>query len=304
MSADALRQLSRPVVAGGIAVGVLAVSTAAILIRLAEAPSLALAFWRCFLGAAALAPFALRHRHRVGLNRGELRRLVGSGAFLAVHFALFISALSFTTVASAAVFIAMAPLFVGTGAAVFLAEPPSRRTWGGIGLATLGVLAVGAADLNAVELGGRALFGDALALGGAVAVAGYLLIGRAARQVLPLTVYASVVYGVAAALLLVACLVSGTALGGYPGGTWLAIAGLVLGPQLLGHTIFNGLLSTVTATVIAVAAIAEPLGSTVLAWLLLSELPTPWFWLGAPFILAGVWLAATAPRSPAAPVEL
>jgi drug/metabolite transporter (DMT)-like permease len=289
-----VRTLPRSAVIAGIAVGVLAVSTAAILIRLAEAPSLALAFWRCFLGALALAPFALRHRGTLALDRAQTKRLVASGLFLALHFALFISALSFTTVASAAVLVTMSPLFVGAGAALFLSEPPSRRTWVGIALAGAGALAVGVADFGAADLGRRALLGDALAFGGAVAVAGYLLLGRLARRHVPVTVYAAAVYGVAAAALLVVCLLTGTPLAGYDAGTWLAIAGLVVGPQLLGHTVFNGLLSTVTATVVAVAVIAEPVGATILAWLVLAELPTPWFWLGAPFILAGVWLAASA----------
>jgi drug/metabolite transporter (DMT)-like permease len=289
-----VRTLPRAAVIAGIGVGVLAVSTAAILIRLAEAPSLALAFYRCFLGSLALAPFALRHRGTLRLDRAQATRLAASGLFLALHFALFISALSFTTVASAAVLVTMSPLFVGAGAALFLAEPPSRRTWAGIALAGAGALAVGVADFGAADLGRRALLGDALAFGGAIAVAGYLLLGRLARRQVPVTVYAAAVYGVAAAALLVVCLLTGTPLAGYDAGTWLAIAGLVIGPQLLGHTVFNGLLSTVTATVVAVAVIAEPVGATILAWLVLAELPTPWFWLGAPFILAGVWLAASA----------
>lgn len=290
-------------VAAGLVVGVLAVSTSSILVRVAEAPSLALSFWRCALGAAALAPFAVRARRRAApLDRQQRVQLLGSGVFLAVHFALFISALSFTTVASAVVLVNASPLFVGIGAAVFLAEPPSRRTWAGIALAMLGAVGIGAGDLASGAgdaLGGRALLGDGLAVGGAAAVAGYLLIGRAARKRLPLSMYAAVVYGVAAVVLLVTCLVAGAPLGGYDTTTWLAIAGLVVGPQLLGHTVFNGLLSRVGASVVAVAALAEPLAATVLAWLLLDELPAAAFWAAAPFVLAGVWLAVRGARRPA-----
>jgi drug/metabolite transporter (DMT)-like permease len=289
-------QLPTPVVVGGIAVGVLAVSTAAILIRLADAHPLALSFWRCALGAVALGPFALRSRRgAVALDTGQRRQLLGSGLFLAVHFALFISALDYTTVASASVLVAMSPLFVGLGAAVFLREPPSRRTWIGITVAAGGAVAVGLAD----AAGGTAsapLLGDLLAFGGAASVAGYLLVGRAARRRLPVTVYAGVVYAVAAVALLPVCLLAGVELWGYDGGTWLAILGLVVGPQLLGHTVFNTLLSTVTATVVAVTVLAEPVGATILAGVVLGELPAPGFWAGAPLILVGVFLAATRPR--------
>lgn len=295
----------------GLVVGVGAVSSSSVLVRVAEAPSLALSFWRCAAGAVVLAPFALRARRgATALDRGQRRQLVGAGVFLAVHFALFISSLSFTTVASAAVLVNASPLFVGAGAAVFLGEPPSRRTWAGIAVAMVGAVGIGVADLvgsggtgggvGGVLLGPRALLGDALAFGGAAAVAGYLLIGRSARRRLPLSVYAAAVYGVAAVVLLVACLATGTPLGGYPTPTWLAIVGLVVGPQLLGHTVFNWLLSAVSASVVAVAALAEPIGAALLAWWLLGELPAPGFVGGAPLVLLGVWLAARGGRTVAA----
>jgi len=148
----------------------------------------------------------------------------------------------------------------------------------------------------AVQVGGRALLGDALAFAGSAAMAGYLLLGRVARRRLPVSTYAASVYGVAAAVLLPACLLTGAALGGYRAGSWLALAAVVAGPQLLGHTVFNGLLARVSATVVAVAILAEPVGATALAWLLLEELPAAAFWLGAPLVLAGVWLAVTGER--------
>jgi drug/metabolite transporter (DMT)-like permease len=144
--------------------------------------------------------------------------------------------------------------------------------------------------------------GNALAFAGAAALAGYLLVGRAARRRLPVTVYAAAVYAIAAAVLLPACLLVGVDLVGYDAGTWLAIAALVAGPQLLGHTVFNTLLSTVSATVVAVTVLAEPVGAAVLAALLLAEVPTGLvFYAGAPLILAGVYLAVTRARGAAPP---
>lgn len=282
-------------VAVGLVVGVLAVSSAAILIRLADAPALSLAFWRCAGGAALLAPAALRRVRSTGvaLPRGRRWQLLASGLLLAVHFALWISSLDLTTVASSVVLVVMSPLFVALGAAVFLGEPPGSRTWAGLVLAIAGAAGIALADAQWAALGPRALLGNALAFGGAAAVAGYLLIGRSSRRQLPVSVYAGVVYAVAAGALLVVCLAAGLPLGGYDRGTWLAIAGLVVGPQLLGHTVFNTLMSTVTATVVAVATLAEAVGATALAWLVLGEAPAPGFWPSAPLVLVGVYLAAT-----------
>ncbi|HSK95675.1 MAG TPA: DMT family transporter [Euzebyales bacterium] len=273
-------------------VGVLAVSSAAVLVRLADAPALAVAFWRVAAGALALLPFALR----TGVvAQGRQRWLaVLSGVLLAVHFALWFVSLDLTTVAASSVLVAMSPVVVGAGSALLLSEPPGRATWVGLWLAVAGAVVVAGGDL-AGATSGRALLGDALAFAAAVAAAGYLLAGRHARRSLPVTVYATWTYGSAAVVLGLACLVSRTDVGiggGYDAGTWLAIAGLVVGPQLLGHTVFNLVMGRVTATVVSVVIIAEPIGATLLAALLLGETPVGLFWLGAPLVLAGVVLAS------------
>jgi drug/metabolite transporter (DMT)-like permease len=276
------------------AVGVLAVSTSPILIRVAAMPALALAFWRCLAGAAVLAPFA--SRRQVGwLDRAELARLAASGVFLAAHFALWNASLGLTTVAAATTLVSCAPLFVGLGS-VFLGEPPSGRAWAGIVLATVGAVVIGAGDAAGFGGGTDALWGDVLAFAGALALAAYLLLGRVARRRLPVSTYAASVYGVAAVVLLAACLLTGASLGGYEATAWLALAGVVVGPQLLGHTVFNSLLASVSASLVAVVMLLEPVIATVLAWWLFGELPGPSLWAGAPMVLAGVWLATTGSR--------
>lgn len=294
MSADtSVPTLPRPAVVGGLLVGVVAVSSAAVLIRLADAPALAIAFWRTLGGTVALAPLAWGAARRQPPPRRLWSRMVASGVLLALHFALWIGSLSYTTVASSVTLVTMSPLFVAFGAARFLGEAPSRRTWLGMATTMVGAVVIGLGDLVDIELGVRALIGDLMALGGAVAVAGYLLIGRSARRQVPTSVYASVVYGTAALVLAAASLLAGAALGGYPAGTWLALLGLVVGPQLLGHTVFNALLSTVTATLVSIVVLSEPVGATLLAWLALGETPAALFWVGAPLILAGVAIATT-----------
>lgn len=281
-----------------------AVSFSAILVRVALGPdpalsmALAIAFWRTLGGAVALGPFALRHRRRAAdaLSATRRRQLAASGGFLAAHFALFLGSLALTTVASSVTLTTMSPLFVALGGWRFLGEPTARRTWIGMGITTSGAVIIGLADANAIELGPRALLGDVMAFGAAIAVTGYLLIGRVTRRDVHAVTYSATVYAWSALALLPVCLAVGAPLWGYDAITWLAIAGIVVGPQLLGHTVFNTLLSSVSATVVSIVVLAEPVGATVLAWLLLSELPAPLFWLGAPFVLVGVYIATTRSR--------
>jgi drug/metabolite transporter (DMT)-like permease len=315
------RPAPRGAIGGGMVVGVIAISTSAILARYAmgeapgvttaatgAAPALAVAFWRCALGALALAPLALRHR-RQGPRRSAMRRrqLAASGIALGLHFALFQGSLALTTVASAVTLATMSPIFVALGAARFLGEPAGRRTLIGMAVTIVGAVVIGAGDLTAIDLGPRALTGDAMAFGSALAVSGYLLIGRVARREVPATVYSSVVYAVAATALLVVSLALGVPLVGYTPLVWLAIGGIVVGPQLLGHTVFNALLSYVPATVVSIVVLAEPVGAAVLAWLLLGELPAGAFVIGAPLVLAGVAMAVirgrALPAPPSAPVS-
>lgn len=298
----AIAPLPRPTVYAGLAVGLVAVSSSAVLATyvIGDPPvlrlALAIAFWRCFGGAVALAPFAWRVRRSHPIDRTTAAVLGGSGAFLAVHFGLFLGSLAFTTVGSSTTLATASPIFVALGGIWFLHERPTRRTWIGMAVTMLGALAVGAADLVQFDLGPRALVGDVMAFGSALAVTGYLLIGRGVRARVHATTYSSLVYGSAAVLLLAACLATSTPLWGYSAGQWLAIVGIIVGPQLLGHTVFNTLMSTVPATVISIVVLAEPVAATVLAWVFLGQLPAALFWFAAPVVIVGVGIASVRPR--------
>jgi drug/metabolite transporter (DMT)-like permease len=300
-----------------VTVGVVAISVSAILSRFAmgtapevftatpgAAPALAVAFWRVALGALVLAPLGWRaqRRHGTRLSRRRHQQLAASGLALGLHFALFQGALALTTVASAVTLATMSPIFVALGGWWLLKEPSDRRTWIGMAVTIVGAVTIGIADVSAVDLGLRALIGDVMAFGSALAVTGYLLIGRVARRSTPSTTYSAIVFGWAAVGLLTVCLLTGTTLTGYDGGTWLAIVGIVIGPQLLGHTVFNALLSTIPATTVSIVVLSEPVGAGILAWLLLAEIPSPWFAVGAPLVLVGV-AVATARRRPPVPVD-
>lgn len=295
--------LGRGAVLALFTIGLVAVSTSGVLAAVVIGDSgdprlgVTIAFWRCLGGALALAPFAVRARRSHPLPSGDGRRLAAAGVFLALHFALFLGSIAYTSVASAVTFATMAAVFVAVGSIRYLGEHPDRRTWVGIGVTMLGAVVIGAGDLADVDLGPRALGGDAMALLSAALVAGYLLIARRVRGHVHTTTFSSVVYGVAAGVLVVLAAVVDAPLVELSRTQWLGIAGIVVGPQLLGHTVFTTLLSSVPATVVGVVVLAEPLVATLLAWVFLEQLPAAAYWVGAPVLLAGLAVATLRPRT-------
>lgn len=271
-------------------VGVASLSWAAILIRLTVAPAVTVAAWRMVLSAVVLIP-AIGLRRRL-LSRLGLRWALAAGAFLALHFVFWIESLRHTTVASSVALVTTNPIFVGILSAVLLGERPSRALWEGIGLSVAGGLLIGWGD---VVLGGAALWGDALALLGAVAASAYLLLGRRARgeDLLP---YVAVTYGTAAVLLLLAAIVVEC---GNPlplPGDWLWLCLMAAGPQLLGHTSVNWALRRFPASVVAVAILGEPVGASLWAYAVFGERPGLVQGLGIILVLTGIVRALRAVR--------
>jgi drug/metabolite transporter (DMT)-like permease len=277
---------------------VLAVSWAGPLIRFATAPALVVATWRLLFSVAMIALILIVRRGvpRPRLRGSEWLLAAAAGALLAGHFWSWIASLSYTSVASSVVLVSMQPLFVGVLSAVFLGERPGRAQWTGIGLATGGAVVIGWGDFAA---GPEALFGDFLAILGALLVSGYYIIGRRLRQQMELWWYVGVVYGMAALVLLVAVLLQpGTALTGYPTTDWLVFLALAAGPMMIGHTGVNYALRYVPAYVVNLAILGEPVGATVIAWALpaIREVPPPQVLAGAVLILGGIAVATVGGR--------
>jgi drug/metabolite transporter (DMT)-like permease len=285
--------VERARVLAGLLLGIVAVSFGSILVRLAQAeavPALSIAAWRMVFACSLLLPYAgARHAAELrSLTPRERWLLVASGAFLGLHFATWIASLAYTTVASSVVLVSTGPLFVGLGSWVFLRETPSRRLLAGLGVAVAGTLVISWGDFG----GGRnALLGDLLALAGALAVAGYLMIGRRVRAQRSLVAYIAPVYGVAMLTLLAAAAAARSPMLGFPPVSYLWLVCLGLGPQLTGHSSLNWALRHLSATHVAMATLAEPIGACLLAWALLGELPSPLVALGGAVTLAGIWLA-------------
>ncbi len=265
---------------------VVAVSTSAPLIRVADAPSLAVAFWRNALAIPLLGAVVLLNRRSrrelTGLDARERRLSAIAGLFLAAHFATWVPSLSFTSVASSVALVATQPVWAAL-IARWRGEHVPRLAWWGIGSAMAGTVVLSGVDLSIAP---RALFGDVLALLGGALAAAYVTVGAEVRRTVSTTVYATVCYGVAAVALLVVCGLGRQPLAGYDGATWLALVAIVVGPQLLGHTLVNRVLRTTSPMVVSVAILFEIVGAALLAWMAFDEVPP------ASAVPAGVLIAA------------
>jgi len=281
----------------GLSVGVLTVSSAAILIRLAQAGahSLAVAAWRLVLAALILTPLAVvRARREIrALSKADWGRVLLSGLLLAIHFVCWITSLSMTSVAASVVLMTTHPIFAAVGSYLLLGEPMERGMMVALGVAVAGS---GVIALGDVGQGTHRLLGDLLALLGGISAAGYFLIGRRVRTQLSLLGYVYPVYGTAALILLVVLLASGAPPLPESGEPWAWLGLMALGPQILGHSSLNWALRYLSATFVTLATLGEPIGSTLLAWWLLGELPTTAALVGGALILGGIVLASRAER--------
>ena len=282
-------------------VAVLATTYAGPVVRLAIAPALAIAFWRLALvlpvtsGLAAWETSRERGAVAAGASEGTAPRsalppILVAGLLLGMHFWSWIASLRFTTVASSVVLVSLKPVFAWAIAAAWLREHPTRTEVWGIGIAVLGASLIGLGDAR-LSLG--ALGGDALAVLGALTGAGYYVIGRRVRRTVGIWRYATGVYGVAAAALAALAVIRGAPLIGFAARDWAVFGALAAGPMLIGHTGMNYALRYFRATTVNVAALGEPVGATLLAWVVpaIHEVPRPMALLGGALVLFGVGLS-------------
>ncbi len=278
-------------VAIGLAVAIAAISSAATLFKLSEAPALVKAFYRLLYATVILAPFAVvRHRADfAALGRRDILALSGVGVILALHFATWIASLDLTSVTASLVLVTIHPVLVAGFAQVFMREHLPTRKWVGILVAVLGAVGIALADRTT---GGHALLGDLLAFAGAICFAAYLLGARSYRQRMPLLPFVTVVYAAATVTLLVLSLLWSAPLSGWDAqehGLFLALAVV---PMIFGHTVINWVVRYVPAAVVSTTILLEPLGGTLIAYLALGELASPVVLAGGGVVLLGVWLVA------------
>ncbi len=254
-----------------LAIAVTAVSTSAPIIAAATAPAIGIALWRCALGSAATGGWLLvrRSARRWPAGQRQWAATLGGGTLLALHFAAWIPSLRFTSVASATALVATQPVW-----AAILARAGGTaiapRVWWGIAVALAGVLLLTGIDF---ALDPRSLIGDGLALLGGMLAAAYVSVGEAARRSVPTSVYAFLAYGWSALVLLLLAVLFSVPLSGYPARDWGLIVLLTLTAQLLGHSLINMVLGSVSATVTSLAILFELPGAVIIAALWLGQLP-------------------------------
>jgi len=281
---------------------VVAISFSAIFIRLATAPALVIASYRLLITTFIVAPPALTLEH------GELRRLSGpetglavlGGFFLAGHFYAWIASLALTSIAHSVLFVSTHPLFVIVASRFLFAEKITLQAVVGAVLALAGIAVISGGTLQAAS---ETLPGDFLALTGAVMMAGYLLVGRSLRRSVSTLAYTLIVYGTAAVVLTAAALIIRMPLYPYPAADYLLFAALAIIPTIMGHTVFNWALRRFSATLISLLFLGEPIGATVLAWLIFREHPAAFFFPGAALVLSGLFLVVTRKTKESGPAQ-
>lgn len=286
------------------ALGIAAVSLSGPLMAVMAVPPLALAFWRNALATVALAPAVAgaRRAEVAGVGGRTTWLVLAAGAALAVHFATWVTSLTLTSVASATSIVCLQIAWV-VAWQLLRGERFSTGVVAGLVLAFTGTLVVSGVDLS---LSTRALVGDLLALVGGAAAAAYMVIGSRARQSLSTTTYTFLCYGTCALLLLVACLVSGQRLWGYPAPQWGLLLLVTATAQLMGHSVFNHLLATTSPVLVSLALLLEVPGASLLAAAILGQVPPAGVVLGLALTLLGMGLVVSGDSTPAvqeAPVD-
>jgi drug/metabolite transporter (DMT)-like permease len=254
-----------------LSVALVAVSTSGPLMAATAAPALAIAFWRNAMATGVLLPVVLTRLRGelLGLDRRERRLAALAGLLLALHFGTWIPALSYTSVASATALVATQPVWAAllSGAR---GVPVGRGVWIGIAVAMSGAMLLAGVDL---QVSGRALFGDALALAGGAFAAAYMTAGSEIRRSVSTTTYTALCYGTTALVLLVVCLVGRQALTGYDAETWVKLIAITAGAQLLGHSLFNRVLRSVDPTTVSLSILLEIPGAALIAAVFLGQTP-------------------------------
>ncbi|PIE80553.1 MAG: EamA family transporter [Chloroflexi bacterium] len=286
-------------------VGIFAVSSGSILARLAQdegVPSLVIAAGRTLVAALILLPFMLTRRMDEirAMRAADWRLAFLSGIALAIHFATWITSLSYTSVAASTVLVSTSPLWVALAAPFFLREPFTRWLKIGMTLALVGTMIISLESIVGVEngrfllnttdlaTGQQPLLGSALALIGGLAAAIYLLIGRKLRPRLSLTSYAALVYGTASMCLVLVIWLTGNSMLGYSPQVYLLFLALGVVPQLMGHSSFNYALGYLPAASVGITIFAEPITASIMALILFGEQPAMMVVLGSVIVLVGV----------------
>ncbi|MBU5268143.1 DMT family transporter [Virgibacillus proomii] len=273
-----------------VTIGVISVSTSAIFVKLADqAPAAIIANYRLLLAVLLMAPIIMKkYRHEIKqINRKDWIFSIFAGVFLAFHFILWFESLNYTSVASSVVLVTLQPIFAFLGTYLFFKERFSYGAIISMLIALIGSIIISWGDF---QISGTALFGDILALLGAVTVTAYFLLGQQVRRNLSIMTYTFVVYGISSITLIMYNLMLGNSFIGYPADHWWIFLALAIFPTFLGHTLFNWALKWLSTSTISMAIVFEPAGASILAYFILDEKITAFQLLGGTIVLFGLFL--------------
>ena len=250
--------------------GVLGIGSSGPIIAKAIMPIPTMIFWRNLVGALMMMPFAFaRGEWKTKAQLNAIRWSILAGTLLATHFICFFWAMKLTSVATGVALTATQPIFAALYIKLAGGHIP-KKSIGGMVIAFLSVVAITGIDLN-ISL--RAFQGDLLAVFGGAVGAGYMIIGASAQKVISTSTFTTVCYSTCAILIFPVVLLTNSDLTGYSGTQWLLLAGLIIGAQFLGHTLFNFTLKRVSPAVVSLVVFFEVPVSALLAFAWLGQQP-------------------------------
>ncbi|MFD0697055.1 DMT family transporter [Paenibacillus sp. GCM10027628] len=267
-------------------IGIIAISFSSIFIKWSSAPVSVIAMYRLFMTNVLMLPFLWRYGHEISQIRlKEWLRTLASGVGLGLHFLFWMDSLNFTTVASSTAILTLEPIFVLLGAFLLYRQHTSRTALISMVIAIIGAICIGWGDFR---FSGAALKGDLLSLLGTVAVAMHMLLGKSIREHVSAFVYSFFVFLFAGGVLAVYNMAAGASFTAYPVKEWGIFFLLAIVPTVFGHYVFNWLLKYMKATSISMTVLGEPLGASLLAYVLLGETITVMQLLAGCLLLVGV----------------
>ncbi len=277
-----------------VAIAVLAVSHGAIFARMAAAPALAIAAWRLTFATAVLALILPWHWQslRATMNRRVALMCLGASVCLALHFATWITSLQYTSVSNSVILVNTAPIWVALFGRMTGSVRLTPKTLGAIALAVAGAAIIGIGGHGGSSASGS-VRGDLFALAGGAAMGAYLLFARVARLRLPLVPYIFCCYSAAAIVLWGMAIGSSTQMSGFSQATWLALVGIAVVPQLLGHSSYNWSLRFLHPSTVSITLLGEGVVGSALAFIYFGEAVPAATWFGGPLVLAAIWIATS-----------
>ena len=277
-----------------VAVAMVSISFASIFIKWSESPPFVIAAYRLGLTCLLLLPFMLwtgGFSKIRAFNRKEALLVLLSGVVLTFHFGLWIVSLTLTLVSTSVILVTSHPIFVAAISHFLLKEQVKRIAALGIAIAFSGVAVIAISDYG---VGNDTLLGDLFAFLGGICAGIYFLSGRVARQTLAVAPYAFSVYGIAAVLLFLSGGIAGDNLMVIDGRELVLFLLMAIIPTILGHTMFNYALKRVPAHIISTSVLGEPVGASLLAYLLIAgEEPGPAIILGGALVVFGLYIVLT-----------